>query len=101
MGAGAVGCYFGARLAQAGHDVSLIARGAHLRAMQNHGLKIESALGGVNLQHVAATSDPSQVGHVDLVLFCAKLWDTEASGEASSRLLKKSLAGWNWTCFSR
>ena len=55
MAAGAVGGYFGARLAAAGHDVAFIARGAHREAMRRDGLKIESALGDVHLKDVNVT----------------------------------------------
>ena len=58
MAAGAVGGYFGGRLAAAGHDVSFIARGAQLEAIRKNGLKIESPLGNLHLNNVRATSDP-------------------------------------------
>src|SRR5579871_5071562 len=79
MAAGAVGGYYGARMAAAGHDVTFIARGAHGAAMRRDGLKIESSLGDLHLQRVAVSDDPRQVGPVDLVLFAVKLWDTEAA----------------------
>lgn len=80
MGSGGVGGFFGMRLAQAGLDVTFIARGAHLAAMREHGLKIENPqLGDSLLTEVKATDDPSQVGVVDVVLFAVKLWDTEAA----------------------
>lgn len=80
MGSGGVGGFFGMRLAQAGLDVTFIARGAHLAAMREHGLKIENPqLGDSLLADVKATDDPSQVGVVDVVLFAVKLWDTEAA----------------------
>jgi 2-dehydropantoate 2-reductase len=81
MAAGAVGGYFGARTAAAGHDVAFIARGAHRDAMRRDGLKIESALGDLHLNDVNVTDDPKQVGPVDVVLFAVKLWDTETAGE--------------------
>lgn len=78
MGSGGVGGFFGMRLAQAGLDVTFIARGAHLAAMREHGLKIENAdLGDTVLDDVKATDDPSTIGVVDVVLFAVKLWDTE------------------------
>lgn len=81
MAAGAVGGYFGGRLAAAGHDVTFIARGAHRDAMRRDGLKIESGLGDLHLKSVNVTDDPRQVGPVDVVLFAVKLWDTEVAGE--------------------
>ena len=58
MGSGGIGGYLGARLAQAGEDVIFIARGAHLEAMQRHGLRVESPLGEIILRHVRATETP-------------------------------------------
>ena len=86
MAAGAVGGYFGARIAAAGHDVVFIARGAHRDAIRQNGLTIESALGDLHLKDVNVTDDPKQVGPVDVVLFAVKLWDTEMAGE-QTRLL--------------
>jgi 2-dehydropantoate 2-reductase len=79
MGSGGVGGYFGARLAQAGCDVAFIARGAHLAALRERGLAVESQLGDVHLPHVSATDDPTGLGPVDLVLIAVKLWDTETA----------------------
>lgn len=87
MGSGGVGGYFGARLAAAGEEVSFIARGAHLAAMQANGLKITSGAGDLHLMPVTAVSDPSRIGPVDLVLFCVKLWDTESAAESCRPLL--------------
>jgi 2-dehydropantoate 2-reductase len=87
MAAGAVGGYFGARLAAAGHDVTFIARGAHRDAIRRDGLKIESALGELHLKDVNVTDDPKQVGPVDVVLFAVKLWDTETAGEQTHALV--------------
>jgi len=82
VAAGAVGGYFGARLAAAGHDVTFIARGAHLDAIRRDGLKVESTLGNLHLTNAKATDDATTVGPVDVVLFAVKLWDTEAAGQA-------------------
>lgn len=87
MAAGAVGGYFGARMAAAGHDVAFIARGAHRDAIRREGLKIESSLGDIHLKDVKVTDDPKQVGPVDVVLFAVKLWDTEAAGEQTRPLV--------------
>ena len=87
MAAGAVGGYFGARMAAAGHDVAFIARGAHRDAIRRDGLKIESALGDLHLKDVDVTDDPKQVGPVDVVLFAVKLWDTETAGEQARPLV--------------
>ena len=86
IGAGGIGGYFGARLAQAGEQVSFIARGAHLRAIGVHGLQIRSPSGDFTIQ-VPATDDPGGIGPVDLVLFCVKSYDTESAGEAIRPML--------------
>ena len=87
MAAGAVGGYFGGRLAAAGHDVAFIARGAHRDAIRRDGLKIESALGDLHLKDLNVTDDPKRVGPVDVVLFAVKLWDTEKAGEQTRPLV--------------
>jgi 2-dehydropantoate 2-reductase len=74
-GAGGVGAYFGGRLARAGADVSLIARGEHLAVLREEGLRVESVHGDFEVD-LAATDDPSDVGPVDYVLVCVKSFDT-------------------------
>jgi 2-dehydropantoate 2-reductase len=81
MAAGAVGGYFGARMAAAGHDVFFIARGANLAAIEKNGLTIESVHGDIHLPKPNVTDDPKDVGNVDIVLFAVKLWDTEKAAE--------------------
>jgi 2-dehydropantoate 2-reductase len=76
MGAGAVGGYFGARLAAAGHEVAFIARGKHFEAMRRDGLKVKSTRGDLHIQSLFA-SDPEEIGPVDLILFCVKSYDTQ------------------------
>ncbi|AER54752.1 2-dehydropantoate 2-reductase [Pseudoxanthomonas spadix BD-a59] len=79
MGAGAVGCYYGALLARAGHAVTLIGRPALVEAVHAHGLWLESAAftGPVPLQ---ASTDPAAARQAELVLFCVKSGDTETAG---------------------
>jgi 2-dehydropantoate 2-reductase len=86
MAAGAVGAYFGGRMAAAGHDVTFIARGAHRDAIRREGLRIESTLGDLHLS-VNVTDDTRQVGPVDLVLFAVKLWDTEVAAQQARALV--------------
>ena len=81
VGAGGVGGGFGAALAKAGADVTFIARGAHLAAMKSQGLKIHGGRGETHLVPTKATDDPADVGTVDIVLFCVKLWDVESAGQ--------------------
>jgi len=87
MAAGAVGGYFAARLAAAGHDVFFIARGAHLAAMRKNGLRIESVHGDLHLPKPNVTDDPKTVGPVDIVIFAVKLWDTEQAAAATKPMV--------------
>ena len=87
MAAGAVGGYFGARLAANGEEVHFIARGAHLEAIQKSGLRLESLLGDVHIKNTRVSDEPAAIGAADVVLFAVKLWDTEAAGNACKALL--------------
>jgi len=87
MGAGGVGGYFGARLAEAGHDVAFIARGRHLLALKERGLHVKSALGDVHLPRPIVTDDPTTLGWFDVTFFAVKLWDTESAAAAVKPLL--------------
>ncbi|HZR62213.1 MAG TPA: 2-dehydropantoate 2-reductase [Xanthobacteraceae bacterium] len=82
MGSGGVGGYFGAKLQKGGADVHFIARGAHLAAMRDNGLTVESAHDPIRLPKVSATDDPRTIGPVDIVLFAVKLWDTESAARS-------------------
>jgi 2-dehydropantoate 2-reductase len=79
FGSGGVGGYFGARLAASGEDVTFLARGAHLKAMQETGLHIDSPNGNIDLPQVQATDRPQAIGPVDVVLFTVKLYDVDTS----------------------
>jgi 2-dehydropantoate 2-reductase len=82
FGTGGVGGYFGGRLAQAGEDVTFIARGAHLRAIRADGLKVDSLNGNFVIYPAKATDDVSEVGEVDLVIVGVKAWQVpEAARE--------------------
>jgi len=87
MGSGGVGGYVGGRLAAAGADVTFIARGAHLAAIRERGLRITSALGDASLPPAPASDDPAAVGPVDLVIFAVKLYDNEAAAAATIPLI--------------
>ena len=78
LGSGAVGGYYGAKLARVGHRVSFLARGAHLAAMREGGLQIRSPLGDFTVP-VEATDDPSLIGSVDVVLFTVKSYDNDTA----------------------
>jgi 2-dehydropantoate 2-reductase len=93
MGSGGVGGFFGGRLAHAGYDVSFIARGAHLAAMRERGLVIESAAhGDIHVPKVRASDDPAAIGPVDVVILSVKLWDTEAAIRQMRPMLKAGTA---------
>lgn len=88
MGSGGVGGYFGARLAHGGADVTFIARGPHLQAMEANGLAIEGAYQPIHIPKVKATDDPSTIGPVDMILFSVKLWDTEDAARSLLPIVK-------------
>lgn len=87
FGAGGVGGYFGGRLAQAGHDVAFVARGAHLRAMRERGLAVESPAGDFVVDPVRATDRPEEIGPVEAVLVCVKAWQVPEAAAALGPLL--------------
>lgn len=87
FGAGGVGGYFGGRLAQAGEEVIFIARGEHLMAIQQKGLQVESSKGSFVIYPAQATSDPSQVGVVDVVLVGVKAWQVPQVAAAMRPLI--------------
>lgn len=90
MGTGAVGGYFGAKLAAATNEVHFIARGERLEAMKRQGLRVESIDGDLRLEEVSATDDPTEVGVVDLVLFTVKSMATREAAEAARPLVGPS-----------
>jgi len=81
MGAGGVGGCLGARLIQTGADVTLVARGEHIQAMQRTGLRLNQANGHLTVP-VNATDDPSRVGPVDLVLLAVKTYQVTEAADA-------------------
>jgi 2-dehydropantoate 2-reductase len=81
MGPGGVGGYFGARLAAAGNDVTFVARGSHLEAMQRDGLRLDSELGGLHLKPAKVVADAREVAEADAVMFAVKMRDTESAAE--------------------
>jgi 2-dehydropantoate 2-reductase len=81
MGTGGIGGYFGAKLARAGEDVTFLARGAHLAAMQSQGLTIESKVDGTWTIPVKAVAALAGEAPADIVLFCVKSYDTDAAIE--------------------
>ena len=87
FGAGGVGGYFGGRLAEAGHDVTFVARGDHLTALRETGLRVESIAGDFVISPASATDFPADVGPVELVIVGTKTWQLPAAAAAMSSLV--------------
>jgi len=87
FGAGGLGGYYGVRLAQAGHDVAFIARGAQLNAIRKNGLKLISPLGDAHLKKTTATSDPREIGPVDAVVVAVKTWQVPEAAKAMKPMI--------------
>ncbi len=88
MGAGGVGAYFGGRLARAGEEVHFIARGQHLQAIRDRGLRVKSSFGDFQLKDVAVTDKPETIGPVDVILFTVKSQDTASAARQIKPLIK-------------
>lgn len=90
FGTGGVGGYFGARLAQGGEDVTFIARGEHLHAMQTSGLRVDSLNGDFIIKPAKATDDVSEIGPVDLVILGVKAWQVRDAALAMRPLVRRN-----------
>ncbi|HVL33488.1 MAG TPA: 2-dehydropantoate 2-reductase [Actinomycetota bacterium] len=86
FGAGAIGGYYGGRLAQAGFDVHLIARGEHLAALRSNGLVVRSVRGDFTIQP-NVHADAADIGPCDVILFCVKTYDIEEAAAQLTPLL--------------
>ncbi len=82
MGSGGIGGYYGGLLARAGHDVTFVARGAHLAALRRNGLQVKSVHGDFAVAPLQATDTPAELGPMDLVMICVKTPDTEQAARA-------------------
>jgi len=87
FGTGAIGGYFGGRLAQAGLDVTFIARGKHLQAINKDGLRVESICGDFSVHPTTATDEPTKVGEVDVVLLGVKAWQVQEAAREMQPML--------------
>jgi 2-dehydropantoate 2-reductase len=92
MGSGGVGGYFGARLAAAGNDVTFVARGAHLEAMQTNGLRLDSEIGDLHLKPVKVVASAAEIPSAEAVIFAVKMRDTESAAESLRALVSKGAA---------
>jgi 2-dehydropantoate 2-reductase len=81
FGSGGVGGYFGGRLAEAGEDVRFVARGAHLAAMRERGLRVTSPAGDFVVRPVHASDDPAALGEVDVVVVAVKAWQVAEAAD--------------------
>ncbi len=87
FGSGGLGGYYGARLAQAGHEVAFVARGAQLEAMRRDGLRVLSPLGDIHLKQPIASDDPRELGEADCVIVAVKCWQVGDAARAMKPLL--------------
>ena len=92
FGSGGVGGYFGGRLAQAGEDVTFIARGDHLKAIQQYGLKVDSIHGDFVIHPAQATDSTESVGNVDLIILATKAWQLDSAIEQIKPLMGENTA---------
>ena len=88
IGAGGVGAYFGGRLAQAGFDVTFVARGKHLEAILARGLRVESSEGDFVVEKATATEDLASLGDADLVILGVKTWQVAETAAALAPVLR-------------
>ena len=92
MGAGGLGGFFGGKLAQAGHDVWFIARGQQFTALNTSGLRLHGPDAEIVIPHPKATETPAEIGPVDVVLFCVKLYDVEPAAALIKPIVTDSTA---------
>jgi 2-dehydropantoate 2-reductase len=86
-GAGGAGGSFGAQLARAGEDVIFIARGAHLSAIRNHSLHVETPTGEILVEPTQATDKPVEAGRVDVILLGVKAWQVNEAADAMQPMI--------------
>lgn len=89
LGSGGVGGYYGGLLSKQGHDVTFIARGEHLKAIQASGLQVKSIHGDFTVSPARATDDPASVAEPDLILFCVKTYSTDEGVQAIKPVVGK------------
>lgn len=88
IGTGGVGGYFGGKLAKAGNDVTFVARGEHLKAIQQNGLIVKSIKGDFKIENTQATDDISSIGFVDLIILGVKAWQVKEIGKNLFPIIK-------------
>jgi len=90
IGTGGVGGYFGGKLAKAGFDVTFLARGEHLKAIQQNGLMVKSILGDFKIDDVKSTDNISAIGSVDLIILGVKAWQVKQLGHELRLIIKSN-----------
>jgi 2-dehydropantoate 2-reductase len=90
IGAGGVGGYFGGKLANAGYDVTFLARGEHLKAMQSNGLLVKSIHGDFKINPVKTTDKISDLTKSDLIIFGVKAWQLKDMGRELADTIDKN-----------
>lgn len=90
FGSGGLGAYYGARFMQAGHEVSFIARGAHLSALKERGLKLYSPVGDAHLQRLTVTSEPADLSAQDLVIVAVKTSQLDSAARSMAPLVAEN-----------
>jgi 2-dehydropantoate 2-reductase len=90
IGSGGVGGYFGGKLANAGYDVTFLARGEHLAAIRKNGLSVKSILGDFHVGNVSATDSIQEIGMTDLVIFATKAWQIKELSPALKSIVHKN-----------
>jgi len=88
IGAGGVGGYFGGKLANAGFDVTFIARGKHLEAIKQAGLKVKSRFGDFHVKPVNATADIKNINQADLIIVSVKAWQVKEIRDELARRIQ-------------
>ena len=92
VGSGGAGGYYGALLARCGHEVTFIARGAHLEAIRARGLRIRSVHGDFEVAPARATADPAEIGAVDLTILAVKTYDIDVAAQMMRPLVSSQTA---------
>lgn len=92
IGTGGVGGYFGGKMAQAGFDVTFVARGEHLKALQQNGLTVRSFQGDFKIFPIKATDKIDQIGTVDLIILGIKAWQVKEIASTLTPLIHKNTA---------
>ena len=89
FGPGGIGGYLGGRLAQSGQEVAVVARGEHLEAIRQHGLRVDSRNGDFVFNPSIATNEPAESGPVDVVILGVKAWHVSEAAQAIRPMIGK------------